>query len=63
MKAKVSISFQNIPKKSQRATAECQPTPKMFILGNKLTPVYPNTNLTPPLSQLDLILNIWHKLL
>ena len=37
-------SFKLFPKKSQsqRATAECQPTPKMYILGNKPTPVYPS---------------------
>ena len=45
---KFQFFFKIFPKKSQRATAECQPTPKMFILGNKPTPVYPDTNLTPP---------------
>ena len=46
---KFQFFFKIFPKKSQRATAECQPTPKMFILGNKPTPVYPYLNLTPPL--------------
>ena len=58
---KFQFFFKIFPKKSQRATAECQPTPKMFILGNKPTPVYPDTNLTPPFKNKTTIykLSLW----
>ena len=49
IEAKVSIFFFKIfPKKSERVTAECQPTPKKYILGNKPTPVSPNTKVSAP---------------
>ena len=41
--------FKIFPKKSERVTAECQPTPKKYILGNKPTPVSPNTKVSAPL--------------
>ena len=49
---KFQFFFKIFPKKSERVTAECQPTPKKYILGNKPTPVSPNTKVSAPFALL-----------